>query len=117
MTFQAVTTLDQLWSGEMTPCQVRDRRVVLVNIGGNVCAYADVCPHMRTPLSEGVLVGETLTCATHGWVFDVLTGRGINPAQACLTEFPVVVEGKEILVDVDQPTAARSTSLSGEKSA
>jgi len=47
----------------------------------------------------------------------VLTGRGINPAQACLTEFPVVVEGKEILVDVDQPTATRSTSLSGEKSA
>jgi toluene monooxygenase system ferredoxin subunit len=114
MAFEVVTTLDELWSGEMTAFQVRDKRVVLINLGSMVRAYADVCPHMRTPLSEGALVGATLTCATHGWVFDVLTGRGVNPTQSCLTEFAAVVEGNEILVDVDQASVVGSTSLSGE---
>jgi toluene monooxygenase system ferredoxin subunit len=116
MAFQAVASLDELWSGEMAACRVRDTRVVLINLGGTIRAYADVCPHMRTPLSEGALVGATLTCATHGWVFDVLTGRGVNPAQSCLTEFSVVIEGNEILVDIDQPSVHPSTFMSREKS-
>lgn len=87
MAFQAVITLDALWSGEMTACSVHGQPVLLVNIDGEIRAYADVCPHMRTPLSKGALNAESLTCATHGWVFNVRTGRGINPTEACLTSF------------------------------
>lgn len=81
---------------------VGDKRIVLINIGGEIRAYADVCPHMRTPLSDGSLNGSVLTCATHGWVFDVNSGRGINPVQACLTEFATMIQGNEILVDMEQ---------------
>jgi toluene monooxygenase system ferredoxin subunit len=114
MAFQAVTTLDGLWSGEMTACSVDDKRVVLINIEGEIRAYADSCPHMRTPLSSGVLDGAVLTCATHGWVFDVRTGCGINPEQACLTSFAAVIKGNDILVDVDQPAVMESDALSGK---
>jgi toluene monooxygenase system ferredoxin subunit len=96
-----VTTLDDLWSGEMAACTVRDKRIVLINIGGQIRAFADECPHMRTPLSAGSLDGVVLTCATHGWVFNAETGRGINPAQTCLTEFAVQIRGNDILVDLD----------------
>jgi toluene monooxygenase system ferredoxin subunit len=115
MAYQPVMTLDQLWSGEMTACYVRDRRVLLVNVGGEIQAYEDVCPHMRTPLSNGSLEGAVLTCATHGWVFDAKSGKGINPAQACLTRFPAVVEGNDILVDMEDSSAAPATSALGEK--
>jgi toluene monooxygenase system ferredoxin subunit len=114
MAFRAVTTLDALCSGEMTACAVNDKRVVLINIDGEIRAYADSCPHMRTPLSGGALDGAVLTCATHGWVFDVRTGCGINPEQACLTSFAAVVKDNEILVDVDQPGATQSGTLSGK---
>jgi toluene monooxygenase system ferredoxin subunit len=116
MAFQVVTTLDALWSGEMIAFPMQGKRVLLVNIGGEIRAYEDACPHMRTPLSEGALEGATLTCATHGWVFDVSTGRGINPAQTCLTEFAVVIKDNEILVDVEQSSTPRSTSVSGRRS-
>jgi toluene monooxygenase system ferredoxin subunit len=116
MAFRAVATLDALWSGEMAACTVGDKRIVLINIGGQVRAYADACPHMRTPLSGGSLNGAVLTCATHGWVFDVNTGRGINPAQACLTEFATMVQGDDILVDVEQSLTAQPRFLSREKS-
>jgi toluene monooxygenase system ferredoxin subunit len=117
MAFRVVTTLDALWSGEMAAHAVGDKRLVLINIDGQIRAYADACPHMRTPLSGGSLNGAVLTCATHGWVFDVNTGRGINPAQACLTEFATMVQGNDILVDVEQSLTARPKLLSREKSA
>ena len=115
MAFQPVTTLDALWSGEMMACSVGDQRVLLINIDGNIYAYADVCPHMRTPLSKGSLEGAVLTCPTHAWVFDVRSGKGINPAQTCLTRFPVLVEGSDVLVDIEQSSIERSTFLSCEK--
>jgi toluene monooxygenase system ferredoxin subunit len=101
----------------MAACTVGDKRIVLINVVGQIRAYADACPHMRTPLSGGSLNGAVLTCATHGWVFDVNTGRGINPAQACLTEFATMVQGNDILVDVEQSLTARPKLLSREKSA
>jgi toluene monooxygenase system ferredoxin subunit len=115
MAFRVVTTLDALWSGEMAPHTVGDKRIVLINIGGQIRAYADACPHMRTPLSGGSLNGAVLTCATHGWVFDVNTGRGINPAQACLTEFATMIQGNEILVDMEQSRTGQPSFLSCEK--
>jgi toluene monooxygenase system ferredoxin subunit len=117
MAFRVVTTLDALWSGEMAAHTVGDKRIVLINIGGQIRAYADACPHMRTPLSGGSLNGAVLTCATHGWVFDLNTGRGINPAQACLTEFTTMIQGNEILVDVEQSFTSQPSFISREKRA
>jgi toluene monooxygenase system ferredoxin subunit len=117
MALRVVTTLDALWSGEMAAHTVGDQRIVLISIGGQIRSYADACPHMRTPLSGGSLNGVVLTCATHGWVFDVNTGRGINPAQACLTEFATMIQGNEILVDVERSVAGQASFSSREKRA
>ena len=49
-------------------------------------AFADRCPHRGTPLSQGTLVGTTLTCAAHTWEFDVRTGELLRlRAPACLS--------------------------------
>lgn len=106
MAFQKVASLDELWSGEMTPLSVRGQYILLVNIDNIVRAYADACPHMRTRLSQGSLQDRVLTCATHQWQFDVLTGKGINPATACLEEFPVRIENGDILVELAPRAAA-----------
>jgi toluene monooxygenase system ferredoxin subunit len=74
--------------------------VLLINVDGLICAYADTCPHLRTRLSQGSLKGNVLACSTHGWEFDASTGQGINPKNACLESFPVRVDNGEIFVDV-----------------
>lgn len=102
MTFQRVATRDDLWSGEMTSVVVAGRRVLLINIGDIIYAYADECPHKRTSLSAGSLNGNVLTCATHQWEFDACTGAGINPDNACLEAFAVTIENGDIFVDVGQ---------------
>jgi toluene monooxygenase system ferredoxin subunit len=100
MGFQKVATVDDLWSGEMIALEAEGQAVLLVNVDGGIRAYADVCPHLRTRLSQGSLQRSVLACSTHGWEFDVRTGQGINPKMACLESFPVKVENGNILVDV-----------------
>ena len=100
MAFRKVATLDELWDGEMTVLEIEGRVVLLVNVDGGIHAYADSCPHLGTRLSQGSLQRYVLTCATHGWAFDVSTGQGINPKTACLASFAVKVEAGDILIDV-----------------
>jgi toluene monooxygenase system ferredoxin subunit len=101
MAFQRVATLDELWDGEMMALETEGQVVLLVNLNGDIHAYADSCPHLGTRLSQGSLQRNVLTCATHGWEFDVSTGQGINPRMACLDSFAVKVENGDILIDLD----------------
>lgn len=100
MSFRKVAALDDLWSGEMTSREIDGESILLVNIDDRIYAYADVCPHQKSRLSEGTLTEKTIRCARHHWEFDVCSGCGINPRNTCLRGFPVKLDGKDILVDV-----------------
>ena len=96
--WQVVATLDDVWVGDLKAIDVGGIAVVLVNVGGEIRAYDDRCPHSGTPLSKGTLNGEILTCSAHEWVFDCRVGHGINPASARLRPVPIRVEGEAILI-------------------
>jgi toluene monooxygenase system ferredoxin subunit len=102
-TWVPVSTLDDLWDGEMATVSVDGTAVLLANIGGEVVAYEDRCPHAATPLSRGDLKGNVLTCSAHEWVFDCRTGGGINPAVVCLRRFAVRLDGDAINVCLEEP--------------
>jgi len=104
MTFRRVSSLEDLWSGEMMGLEVDGNDILLINVHDCIYAYSDVCPHQKSRLSEGSLLGNTLRCARHQWEFDVCTGQGVNPQNACLKAFPVTVEGGDILLDLDDAT-------------
>lgn len=103
MSFRRVASLDDLWSGEMIGLEVDGKEILLINLDDHVYAYADECPHQSSRLSEGDLFGNTLRCARHHWEFDVSTGHGVNPENACLREFQVALENRDILIDLDVP--------------
>jgi toluene monooxygenase system ferredoxin subunit len=115
VTFRRVASVDDLWSGEMMALDVDGSPVLLINVGDQIRAYADSCPHQKSRLSEGGLLGNTLRCGRHHWEFDVRSGQGTNPRNACLKVFPVTVEDGDILVDVDVDDARRAEpSAAGE---
>src|ERR1700722_7262951 len=100
MAFRKVATLDDLWCGEMMALEFEGQQVLLTNVDGDIRAYADCCPHLRTRLSQGSLRQNVLVCATHGWEFDASSGQGINPKTACLESFAVKVENGDIMLDI-----------------
>jgi toluene monooxygenase system ferredoxin subunit len=87
VTWQAVMPAEDLWEGELTGVQLGGKKIVLLNVAGEIRAYEDRCPHLGSRLSEGSLDGCALTCAGHLWEFDALTGKGTNPGNCQLTMF------------------------------
>jgi toluene monooxygenase system ferredoxin subunit len=63
----------------MAAVQVGTTRVLLVHVDGEARAYDNRCPHRAWPLERGTLADGVLTCANHGWSFDVATGRCLGP--------------------------------------
>lgn len=98
MTWQVVMPAEDLWEGEMTGIQLGGTKIVLLNVGGEIRAFEDRCPHLGSRLSEGDLNGCTLTCAKHLWEFDAQTGKGANPTNCQLTVFDTRVRKGQIEV-------------------
>jgi len=46
-----------------------DQQLAVVRLGGEVCAFADLCVHRGTALSLGRVEGNQLRCAYHGWTY------------------------------------------------
>jgi toluene monooxygenase system ferredoxin subunit len=113
MGFQKVAKREDLWSGEMIGLEVNRNRILLVNMDDHIYAYADACPHQNSRLSEGTLTGKILRCARHQWEFDVCSGSGVNPQNACMRAFPIRLDGEDILVDID-PVTILEAAVEGE---
>jgi toluene monooxygenase system ferredoxin subunit len=94
---------EDLWQGELTGVQLGGTKMVLLNVAGEIRAFADRCPHLGSQLSDGRLDGCTLTCAAHLWQFDALTGKGTNPGNCQLTVFGTRVKDGQIEVLAPAP--------------
>jgi toluene monooxygenase system ferredoxin subunit len=90
--------LDDLWDGEFLGVRVGIHDVLLANIGGEIHAYDNRCPHAGSRLSDGVIRGRTLRCAAHHWEFDIRTGAGVNPRNCALQRYAVSVMDGAILL-------------------
>ena len=102
MTFTAIGRLEDLAPGQCRSVRVGIRRVAVWNVEGELHAIEDACRHMKATLSTGRLDGRILTCAWHGWKYDVTTGACLDPGWACVRRFPVKVENGMILVSTEE---------------
>src|SRR3989338_4022964 len=102
-----VATFAELPEGKGRAVDVDGHSVALFRVGPSVYALRNRCSHAGAPLSIGHLRGRELTCAWHGWVFDVTTGESIpsNPPFD-VPSYPLTIAGGEVYVEV--PHAERS---------
>jgi len=97
-----VCKVDDLWEGEMESFEVNGREVLVVwPNDGSICAFQGICPHQDIPLIEGKFDGKNIICRAHQWVFDGSNGKGLNPSDCRLAEYPVKVEGEDVLIETE----------------
>jgi nitrite reductase (NADH) small subunit len=94
-----VATLAQIPEGCMKAVTAGGEAIVLYNVGGEIFASADVCPHKGSPLSAGDFDDGVVMCPFHAWEFDVRTGECLSlPEARPLARLEVRVEGELVKV-------------------
>lgn len=118
-----VASVDEIPDGGRKIVEVAGRSIGVFNVKGELFALRNRCPHQGGPLCQGRLwgaidarvpgevrfsrEGEILTCAWHGWEFDVRTGQSwCDPSRLRVRSYDVRVEPGSALV-ADQPDPVR----------
>lgn len=97
-----IAETSDLSPGECKAVEVEGHTIALFNVGGTFYAINGICTHVGGPLGEGNLEGEIVTCPWHGAQFNVTTGAVLRPpAGTDEKSFPVNIEGRDVLVEVD----------------
>ncbi len=104
-----VARADEIPDGARKIVEVAGRSLGVFNLSGEFFALRNRCPHQGGPLCEGKTwglaqarvpgeitysrAGEILTCAWHGWEFDIRTGRSwCDPDRLRVRRYEVSVE-------------------------
>ncbi len=115
MTRHVVAKADEIEVGSRKLVQAGGREIGIFNVGGQLYALANKCPHEGAALCAGVVTGlvlsdgpndykltregEFLRCPWHGWEFDIKTGQSwCDPNSVRVRQFNVKVEHGEDLV-------------------
>jgi len=61
----------------MMTVEVMGDSVLIANVNGRYYGMGAICTHEQWDLSEGTLEGTAVTCAGHGTVWDLKTGKGV----------------------------------------
>src|ERR1044071_4608322 len=94
-----VATLAQVPPGTIREVVAGGASYALFNVGGEIFASANSCPHMGAMISEGDLVGREVTCPWHRWEFDARTGENLSdPDWPGLRMQAVRVEGDKVIL-------------------
>lgn len=108
MAFSRVADLADVPTGRGLCVRIGALSIGLFRVGDEIHAMENACPHEGDPLSEGDLDGPIVTCASHGWAFDVRTGFRPEDADGWpIPCFPVKIEDGGVFIDTEAPKNLR----------
>lgn len=97
-TWMKVTTVDQIPLSGILTGKVGKNSLILYRHGENVNCYLNACPHLATPLDRGKLDNHILTCASHGFQYNLQTGECLTVADIPLQSYPVQIKNDKVFV-------------------
>ena len=104
MTFLRACAVAEVTASKPYATTVDGVDVAVVRDGDDFYAIYDECSHAAVPLSEGDVEGVLIECWMHGSAFDLRTGEPTTlPAYEPVPVYPVMVQGDDLLVDVQNP--------------
>jgi nitrite reductase/ring-hydroxylating ferredoxin subunit len=98
MQYIDVCAAQEVAPGTGRAVRVGSRDVALFNVAGNIHAIDNACPHAGSALAGGKLCGRFVACPSHGWRFDVTTGKLAVAPEIGVACHRVRLEGERVLV-------------------
>jgi nitrite reductase/ring-hydroxylating ferredoxin subunit len=90
----------RLEGGEIVRLAYPPFDVLVALVDGEPRAIEDACNHAGASLSEGERHGDCVACPMHGYVFEIATGRLVQPRGLCDDQrrFVSRLEGDDVTV-------------------
>ena len=66
--------------------------------GEKYFAFSGICPHAKWPLELGSVKDCTLTCAGHGWEFNINNGKCLTNPGRDLKTYKIIEMDNEIII-------------------
>ncbi|MBW0102414.1 Rieske (2Fe-2S) protein [Pseudonocardia sp. KRD291] len=124
MTERVVCATEDLPPGSRVVVSVDRIEIGVFNIGGELVAIRNRCPHAGAPMCDGLLTGtvvsdgpqqrrwahdgEILRCPWHGWEFKLPEGRSLVDPPYLLSTYEVRVLDGQVLVDTASGRGTRT---------
>jgi len=96
--FRTIARIDELPNAGGKEVTVDGHRICLFKHQGEVFATAALCPHKGVPLAVGWVENCAVTCAMHGWEFDLKSGHCRNIPGHEVRTYEVRIVDKEVQV-------------------
>jgi toluene monooxygenase system ferredoxin subunit len=97
--WQRACAAEEVPEGALHEVELSDgRRVLLLGAASGIVACAADCPHQDSPLCDGTLEGDTLTCTIHFWQWRLPDGAPMGLAELPLPVYPVELRDGQVLV-------------------
>lgn len=94
-----VAAAEELPPGARRVVDVDGVQILVVNLDGEYFALEDVCTHDGTPIGEGDIHGDEITCPRHGARFCLRTGEALcAPAYEPIPTFPIRISAGTVQV-------------------
>ena len=72
------------------------------NAEDQVFALLDRCPHKGGPLSQGIVLGDSVACPLHNWTIGLADGCAKAPDVGCTPRFASKVEDGQVFLDATE---------------
>jgi NAD(P)H-dependent nitrite reductase small subunit len=77
---------------------VDDNEIAVFNIGKEVFAINNICPHQHTALLyDGFIEDGCVVCPAHGWMFELKTGKRPSGSKG-VESYPIKIENDEVFI-------------------
>lgn len=75
---------------------------VFRNAEDQVFALLDRCPHKGGPLSQGIVMADSVACPLHNWTIALSDGRAKAPDEGCTPAFACKLESGQVYLDAQE---------------
>jgi nitrite reductase (NADH) small subunit len=103
-------------AGEVMEVEVNGVAICLANVGGELSALDNWCPHRQGPLGQGWVEGESVVCPWHSWTFHAKTGVAEFPVNERVAVFALRTEGDDVMVELEEGIVAGEAVLGQDES-
>jgi Fe-S cluster biogenesis protein NfuA/nitrite reductase/ring-hydroxylating ferredoxin subunit len=93
-----VATIEQVPDLGIFAAKIAGHSLILYRQGDRITCYRNACSHLASPLDVGKVENGIITCAAHGFQYQLESGECLTAADVPLQPYPVQIRGDKVFV-------------------